>query len=133
MADGTASIDGSPPATGWPVLAAVGLAVSELALFAGNVPVAAAGLVLLGGGLAGVVAEAGYGETPAGPMLAVGGLFVTVGGGLWTVRAPSFALGAIARAPWTDGIARRGLAIVVAGCLLLALGAVARTRWFGDA
>lgn len=109
-------------ASPWPILVAVGLAVSELGVFFGSVPVAVAGVVLLGGASAGLAHDAGYGSSPAGPLLAAGGLFVVLGGVVWVVRAADPTVPALLAAPGADGVARRGLAILVAGGLLVGAG-----------
>lgn len=109
-------------ASPWPILVALGLAVSELGVFLGSVPVAVAGVVLLGGASAGLARDAGYGASPVGPLLAAGGLFVVLGGGVWAVRAVELTVPALLAAPGGDGVARRGLAVLVAGWLLVGAG-----------
>lgn len=108
----------------WPVLVAVGLAVSELGVFVGSVPFSVAGLVLFGGAAAGLAHEAGYGGSPAGPLLVAGGLLVVVGGGVWATRLHAFTVPALLAAPAVDGVARRGVATLVAGGLLAGTGLV---------
>lgn len=126
----TGATAGGASATPWPVLAAAGLAGAELGVLVGSVPVAVAGLILLGGGLSGVAAEAGYGGSATRSMVAVGGLLLVVGAAVLAVRSPSPTLSAAVSAPAADGVARRGLAAAVAGGLLAGLGAVtSRLRW----
>lgn len=115
---------GSALRSPWPILVAVGLATSELGVFVGSVPVSVAGLVLLGGAAAGLVHDAGYGSSPAGPLLVAGGVLVVVGGAVLIVRAPVATGSALLAAPVTDGVARRGVAILVAGGVLLGTGTV---------
>lgn len=128
MTGGSGPTAVGPSATPWPVLAAVGLAVGELGVLAGSVPVATAGVVLLGGGLSGILADAGYVGTLARSMVPIGALFLLVGAGIWAGRSPSFAVSALAATVTADGIARRGLALVVAGGLLVGLGYVVGRR-----
>ena len=128
MSDGPAVDARRAASTPWPILGAVGLAAAELGILTGSVPLATAGLVLLGGGLSGILTEAGYVGSAARSMIPVGALFLLLGGGLWTYRAPSLALAALATTPTVDGLARRGVALVVAGGLLLVLGAVVGRR-----
>lgn len=118
--------EGAALASPWPIVVAVGFAVSELGVFVGSVPVAVGGLILFGGAGAGLAHDAGYGSSPAGPLLVAGVLFVLVGGGVWVLRTPAMTVPALVAAPGADGVARRGLAILVAGGTLVGTGAV---RW----
>lgn len=119
-------------ASPWPILVAVGLAVSELGVFVGSVPFAVAGVVLLGGAAAGLAHDAGYGASPVGPLLVAGGLFAVLGGGVWAVRAADLTVPALLAAPGADGVARRGLAILVAGGLLVGTGIAGWATAFFD-
>ena len=110
----------------WPILVAVGLAVSELGVFVGSFPVAVSGLVLFGGSAAGFAHDAGYGTSPVGPVLAAGCVLVVLGGAVWIVRAPGATVSALVEVAGTDGVVRRGLAILVAGGVLVGAGAVGR-------
>ena len=111
-------------ASPWPILVAVGLATSELGVFVGSVPVAVAGLVLFGGAAAGLAHDAGYGSSPAGPLLVAGALLALVGGAVWVVRAPGLTVPALVEVPGVDGVARRGVAILAAGAVLVGTGLV---------
>lgn len=124
---GTGAIDGAARTSPWPVLVAVGIAVSELAVFVGSVPFAVAGLILAGGAVAGLAHDAGYGASPVGPLLVSGSFLVVVGGGIWLVRAPPPLL-ALPGEPVADGVARRGVAILAAGAVLVATGVVGWVR-----
>lgn len=115
-------------ASPWPVFVAVGLAVAELGVFLGIVPLAVGGILLLGGSCAGILREAGYAATPWRPLRAIGGGFLAVGGALWLFRATEFSLSALLRAPTADGVALRGAAVVVAGALLV-IGGYAGPVW----
>ena len=119
-----ADATGRTAATPWPILVAVGLAVSELGIFVGSVPGAVSGLVLFGGAVAGLAHEAGRGASPVGPLVVVGGLLVAVGGGVWVYGAGSTAVPTLLAAPGVDGLARRGMAILAAGGVLVAVGGV---------
>lgn len=132
MSGGAGSTGARVASTPWPILAAVGLATGEVGIFAGSVPVATAGLILLGGGLAGILADAGYVGSPARSMVPVGGLFVLVGGGLWSLGRTVIGPGALTAITRIDGIAPRAVSLVVAGGLLLALGTVAARRSVDD-
>lgn len=106
----------------WPILVAVGLATSELGVFVGSVPASVAGLVLFGGAAAGLAHDAGYGASPAGLVLIAGGLLVVVGGGVLAVRASTLSVSSLVAVAGSDGVARRGIAILVAGGVLAVAG-----------
>jgi hypothetical protein len=122
------STEGGARASPWPILVAVGLAVSELGVFLGSVPASVAGLIVFGGAAAGLAHDAGYGESPAGLLLVAGGVLVVVGGSVWAVRAPALSVSALSAVPGADGVARRGLAILVAGGVLVGTGLVGLGR-----
>ena len=124
---------GATPGSPWPILVAVGLAVSELGVFVGSVPMAVAGVILLGGAGAGLAHDAGYGDSPVGPLLVAGALFVLLGGVALAYTASGLTVPALVAAPGTNGVARRGLAILVAGGLLVGTGIVGwGTTVFGE-
>jgi len=109
-------------ASPWPLFVALGLAVSEVGVLFGVVPVAVGGLLLLGGSLAGIVQEAGYADRPW-PLLAGIGAVFAIGGSLVvaTQADPSRPLAAVT-AP--SGVGLRGLSIAVSGVVLVAVGGV---------
>lgn len=114
----------TPARSPWPLLAALGLVGSELGVLVGSVPVAAAGLILFGGGCSGLAAEAGYSASPARPLRLVGGLFVVVGAGLRAVQMSTPTAAALLAPPPPGAGAGRGVAVFLAGSALLALGVV---------
>jgi hypothetical protein len=109
-------------ASPWPLFVALGLAISEVGVVFGFVPVAVGGLLLFGGAIAGIVQEAGYADRPWGLLAGVGALFAT-GGAL--VVATQTAPGGVADAVLApSGIGLRGLAIAAAGAILAAAGGI---------
>lgn len=124
MADGTDAVQTSTARSPWILLVALGLATSELGILVGSVPIAVFGVVVFGGSSAGVVHEAGFAVSPARPMQLLGALLVVAGAGLWLAQIRDPTLDALLAATATDGLARRGLAIVISGSLLVALGTV---------
>lgn len=121
----TGRVGGTSP---WPILVAGGLALSEVGILFGVVPLAVGGLLLFGGSCAGILHEAGYATSPWRPLQAIGGLFVLLGAGVWGVRLPAFTVRAALRAVAVDSVALRGVAICVAGGFLV-LGGVVGSRW----
>lgn len=114
-------------ASPWPVLVAFGLAASEVGVVFGFVPLAVGGVVLFGRSCAGAVAEAGYAST-ARALGGVGAVCWLLGGVVWLVRAESLTVDAAMRAPGVDGVALRGVAVLLAGVVLLAAAGVDRIR-----
>lgn len=108
----------------WPLLVALGLAASELGILVGSVPLVVFGLVLFGGCSAGLVSEAGYGTSPARPMQVVGGVLVVAGGALWLSQVPAPTAATLLAPHPTNAVVQRGVAGVLAGGLLVALGTV---------
>lgn len=116
-----------PKASVWPMLIAVGLAVSEVGVLFAVLPLSVFGLLLFAGGVAGIVTETGYVSQPwpalggFGLVLVVVGavLFVTNGGGIMQH-------GDLIAVP--NSIAYRGVSIVVAGVLGAVLAVYGRLR-----
>lgn len=96
-------------ASPWPLFVALGVPIAELGILFGLFPLAVGGLVLFSGSVAGLLDEAGYVRSP---WLALGVLAVVL-----------LALGA-GLAFTSLGLVTRGYAVIVAGGLLLAGGAV---------
>lgn len=106
----------------WPVLVALGLALSELGVFVGLFPVAVVGLVLFGASVSGALAATGYVERPLLGTGAIGALLVVAAlavaawrGSIGTVALDAFG---------TDPVFSRVLSVAVGGALLV-LAAVA--------
>lgn len=135
--NGQPALDDRPLKTSpWPLLVALGLAVSELGVLFGLLFVSVAGILLFGGSCAGIIAESGYATSPWGPLAGIGGLFALLGSGLWAIGAmPVGSVEAVARAPLVDGVAFRGAAVLATGALLIVVGTLgtrlstARSSW----
>lgn len=97
-------------ASPWPLLVAVGLAVSELGVLFGFAPVAVAGLLVFVGSVAGILAEAGYAASPWRPAAGLGAVLVVAG----TVLVVA------------DAATLRGLSVAAAGAVALASAVVGR-------
>jgi len=97
----------------WPLLIALGLALSEFGVFFGGifVPVGVAGIVLFAGSVVGILVETEYVETHRRGALIVGGVIVLLGGVLYGFSAVSVQFDLYTRA----------FTVVVGG--LLAVGA----------
>lgn len=130
MSEEVTEVRGLGSTSPWPVLVAVGLALSEVGVFLGVVAVAVGGLLLFGVAVAGVLAETGYVASVWRSLRRLGALLAVAGAALWLWRVPEATVAALLAAPDVDGFALRGAAVVVAGALLAAAGAVGPT-WFG--
>lgn len=110
-------------ASPWPVFVAVGFALSEVGIFLGVFSVAVAGLLLLGASVTGILRESGYVTQTWQVLAALGAAFALLG---LAVVATQFSPGSVpVQSVITNpnGIVGRGLAIVVAGVVLVAAGA----------
>ena len=97
----------------WPLLVAVGLALSEVGVIIGLRPVSVAGLLLFVGTVAGILTESGYISRPA---LAIGAQsFVLIGIGITLIYVNRV------------GTTLRGQSIVIAGIL----GLTCALLWVG--
>jgi hypothetical protein len=67
----------------FPIFIALGLALSEVGVFLGIVPLAVGGLLLFSGSVAGILSEAGYVATPWGTLLVIGGILLALSGSLY--------------------------------------------------
>lgn len=111
----------------WPPLVALGLATAEVGVLFGSPPVSVGGVLLLGGSAAAAVADAGYADSPWGPLAAAGGLLAAAGAVVWLAGAgPPGSVRALVRATATDGVAFRGASVLAGGALLVALAALGR-------
>ncbi|WP_435348942.1 DUF7541 family protein [Haloarchaeobius sp. HRN-SO-5] len=115
----------TPTASVWPMLIAVGLAVSEVGVLFAILPISVFGLLLFAGGLAGIVSETGYVDEPWLTLAGLGVVLVLVGGGLFVAFDGSLLSGGeLVRVP--NGIAYRGVSIAVAGLLGVVLAIYGR-------
>ena len=114
-----------PTASVWPMLIAVGLALSEVGVLFAVLPVSVFGLLLFAGGLAGIVSESGYVEEPWTTLAGLALLLVIVGGGLFVAYEGSLLTGGeLISVP--NGIAYRGISIAVAGVIGVAIAIYGR-------
>jgi F0F1-type ATP synthase assembly protein I len=111
----------------WPLIVVLGLVFSELGLLFNVFAVAVVGLLLFVGAIAGIVLESGYAERPwtllasLGVMLCVLGVLVTV------TQLESITLDALAGViGQPNGIVARGVELLIAGIVALAVGAGGR-------
>lgn len=105
----------------WPLFIALGLAISEIGVLFGVSPLSVGGILLFGGSCAAIVAESGYATAPWRPLRLIGGVFSVSGGVLWGIGTRSWnSVSSVLQAPLVDGVAFRGVAILVAGVLLIA-------------
>jgi len=108
----------------WPVFIAIGLAVGEVGVVLALYPVAVAGLLLFVGSVAGIVAEAGYVETPWRLLAGLGAALLTFGAWVVSTQVAPTPAGWWAALGSTDAIVLRGFSIVIAGAVaVLAAGA----------
>lgn len=110
----------------WPPFVATGFAVAEIGIVLNLVPLSIGGIILFGGSVAGILNETDYVTSPWRTLFALGGIFVALGGFMWTSQVPQATIELLLAATETNTIAMRAEAIVIAG-LLLALGAIGGT------
>lgn len=115
----------------WPILVAVGLAVGELGVLFGLVPIAVGGVVLFGASAAGVIRDAGLATTASRPLAAVGTAIGAASLAVWRLRADALAGDAFLAAAATDAVAARAAVVFGAAAVLLGAGllAGAYARW----
>jgi len=113
-------------ASPWPLFVALGFALSEIGVFLGVVPVAVAGVLLLGASVTGVLRESGYVRRPWRMLAGLGAGFTVLGVAIVATQvAPgSVDVGTLVADP--DGVVVRGLAVAVAGVVLAGAGATGR-------
>lgn len=108
----------------WPPFVALGLAAAEVGVLFGLVPVALGGVLLFGGGCAGVAREAGLAAGPWRPLRYVGATIGAAGALAWTLRAPALTPQGLAAAASADPIAVRAAVVLAAAAVLVAAGTV---------
>lgn len=114
----------SVESSAWPPFVALGVAAAEVGVLFGLAPVAVGGVLLFGGGCAGIAREAGLAEGPWRPLRFVGGAIGVASALVLVLRSPTLDPGALAATAAADAIAVRAAVVLVAGALLVAAGAV---------
>jgi hypothetical protein len=114
-------------ASPWPLLVAVGFALSEVGVFLGIFPVAVGGILLLGGSVTGILAESGYVQRPWRTLALLGGIFAGLGAALVATQIPGSSAGLLDIVADPNGVVGRGLAVAVAGAMLAAAGVTSQT------
>lgn len=110
-------------ASPWPVFVALGFALSEIGVFLGLFSVAVAGLLLLGASVTGILRESGYVSQTWQVLAALGAAFALLGLGVVLTQVSPGAVSVQSVIADPNGVVGRGLAIVVAGVVLVAAGA----------
>ncbi|MCT9096244.1 cox cluster protein [Haloarchaeobius sp. HME9146] len=111
-----------PKASAWPMLIAVGLAVSEVGVLFGSLPISVFGLLMFCGSIAGIFAETGYVDQPWTIMAAFAAVLVLIGGYLFVDFGGT--LGGAELVGVDNRIAYRGVAIAMAGVVTLVAAVV---------
>jgi hypothetical protein len=111
-------------ASPWPMFVAFGLAISEVGVFIGIFPVAVGGLLLFGGSVSGILAEAGYVDNLWTVLQVLGVVLVIAGAVVISTQVDLASVSLSSLLDTTTGITARGLAIVVAGGLQVVFGVV---------
>ena len=112
-------------ASPWPVLIAVGLVLSEVGIVVDLFPIAVGGLVLFAASVAGILAESRHVSSPWPLAVGFGVLFVAAGTALYALGTGTIA---VSGADGLVGLASRGLAIAVAGVVVVVGSAILRYR-----
>ncbi|WP_435360726.1 DUF7541 family protein [Haloarchaeobius sp. DFWS5] len=115
-----------PKASVWPMLIAVGLAISEVGVVFAILPVSVFGLLMFCGSLAGIVSESGYVDEPWLTMAGFGVVLLVAGAGLFLAYGGTIGgdgIISVTAGTFAGGIAYRGVAIAVAG-LVTAIASV---------
>ncbi|WP_440769587.1 DUF7541 family protein [Natronorubrum sp. DTA28] len=112
-------------ASPWPVLIAIGLVLSEVGIIVDLFPIAVGGLVLFAASVAGILAESSHVSSPWPLAIGFGVLFVVAGSALYALGTGAVAVPA---ADGLVGLASRGLAIAVAGVVIVVGSAILRSR-----
>lgn len=116
----------------WPLFVALGLVISELGILLGIIPLSVGGLLLFSGSIAGIVTEAGYTEQAWGILGGLGLVLIILGGILVATQVPSASVAALSSvlselfSSRPNGIAIRGLSIVVAGVIAIVVSQLAQ-------
>lgn len=120
MSDKPAIDDRQERVSPWPLFIALGLAISEIGVLFGVSPLSVGGILLFGGSCAAIVAESGYATAPWWPLGVIGGVFSSIGGVLWIIGTQSWnSVSLVLQTPLMNGIAFRGITILVAGVILV--------------
>jgi len=109
-------------ASPWPLFVALGFALSELGVFIGLYPVAVGGILLLGASVAGILRESGYTADLWRPLAGLGVGFAVIGGAVLATQVGPAGLDVLALTEDPNGVVGRGLSIVGAGGILVAVG-----------
>jgi hypothetical protein len=113
-------------ASPWPLLVAVGFALTEVGVFLGLFPIAVGGVLLLGGSVAGILGESGYTRRPWRTLALLGAGFALLGGALVATQVPGSSVSLLETVADPNGVVGRGLAVAVAGVMLVATGIVSQ-------
>lgn len=109
------------------MLVALGFVLLEIGLLVGIFPVAVGGVLLFGGSVAGILTESGYVSHLWSTLARAGVLFFALGLGLIWLQGTFDVSGLVAavETPNVAGnrLASRGVAVVLGGAVLFALGA----------
>ncbi|WP_439025954.1 DUF7541 family protein [Haloarchaeobius sp. DT45] len=111
-----------PKASAWPMLIAVGLAVSEVGVLFGSLPISVFGLLMFCGSVAGIFAETGYVDHPWTVMAGFAVLLVVVGAYLFVDFGGT--VGGAELIGVDNRIAYRGVSIAMAGIVTLVAAVV---------
>lgn len=107
----------------WPIVAAAGIAATEIGVLFGLLPIAVAGVLAFGSSVAGMAREVGYAADRWRPLRFVGAAIAIVAAAAWLVVAPSPTPDGLVVAVRTDGIAVRAAIVLGSAVLLVAVGA----------
>jgi hypothetical protein len=110
-------------ASPWPVLVAVGFAITEVGVFLGVFAVAVGGVLLLGASTAGILRESGYVRHTWRVLAALGGGFTLLGVAIVATQGSPLGVSVAAVVADPGGVVGRGVAVAVAGVMLVAAGA----------
>jgi hypothetical protein len=109
-------------ASPWPVLVAGGFALSEVGIFLGVFPVAVGGVLLLGASTAGILDESGYVTRTWRVLAGLGAAFAVLGIAIVATQGSPLGVSVPAVVADPGGVVGRGVAVVVAGVMLVGAG-----------
>ncbi|WP_049997255.1 DUF7541 family protein [Halococcus sediminicola] len=111
----------------WPLIVVLGLVFSELGLLFNVFAVAVGGLLLFVGAIAGIILESGYAERPWNLLAGLGAVLCVLGALLTVTQLDSVTLDALAGViGQPNGIVARGVELLIAGVVAVAVGAGGR-------
>ena len=111
----------------WPLIVVLGLLFSELGLLFNVFAVAVGGLLLFVGAITGIVLESGYADRPWNLLAGLGVVLCVLGVLLTVTQLDSVTLDAVAAVIGRpNGIVARGVELLVAGIVAVAVGAGGR-------